>query len=169
MAGLEGALAAAMRKPGKGNAAAQTSATKPSDPQSANAKLAACNPKSCCQTESSKPAAKAGANDEEPAHDTEAPSPKELSFVDEEGHGGVESDKPAGAAMHIPAKPPVSSGKQKSKGPSGPLQLLMYHIGFLKLPLLVSLVHTAAFQMEFLLDVASMPEPHQLHSCCIHA
>ena len=162
MAGLEGALAAAMHKPGKGKAAVQTSATKPTDLQSANAKLAASNPSS--QTDVSKPGAKAGVIDEEPALDLEAPSPKELSFVDEEGHAGMEGSKPAGAHVHIPVKPPGSSGKQESKGPSGIVLLLMYCIGFLKLPLLVSLIPTAAFQ----LTVAIMPECHNLHPCCIH-
>ncbi|KAK9817468.1 hypothetical protein WJX74_007322 [Apatococcus lobatus] len=137
MAGLEAALAAAMRKPGK--AAAQPSSTKPTDLQPSNTKLTPSHPAAGADMDNPMSAVKVEALGQEDVHDVEAPSPKEQSFVDGNDAGAAESGKPVGGTITVPAKAPGSGGKQMRKKPPRPLQLLMYCIGFLKLPLMLVL------------------------------
>lgn len=136
MAGLEGALAAAMRKPGK--AALKPSSTRPSDVQPSHPKHVPAHPTAGHDGADMAAAKKLGAIEQDDMLDVEAPSPKQLSFVDDHEHGTVGKGNAGHMPALVPAKPPKSSGRQKSKRPSRPLALLMYCIGFLKLPLLVS-------------------------------
>lgn len=128
MAGLEAALAAATqssgaRKPlvGKADAAPQSTLPPEAGPLKSN------------------PAKNVDGDGHREAlpHDIEAPSPKELSFVEDHPPQGV---KPA-AAKQASGTASGAGKRQKGAGPPRVQQALMYGIGFLKLPLMVSWSH----------------------------